>query len=73
MSEAAPRAATGETTLGEVVRRWGDDYETGVMLASPGYQARRRDGTGEPLTAGTPGGLWDLIAAGHAASCGGER
>ena len=72
MDQAAPQAATRETTLAEVAARWGDDYEIRPEDGG-GYLAVRRDGTGGPLTAATPGALWDAITAGYAAWHGGER
>lgn len=73
MDEAGPQAAARETTLGEVVRCWGDDYETRVRLDGPGCQASHRDGTGGPLAAETPGELWDLLTVDHASRGPGSR
>jgi hypothetical protein len=52
--------AAAETTIAEVTSRWEDAYKIG---GSPleGYGALRRDGTGNPNFASTPGELWDQL------------
>lgn len=67
---AGEQAAARETTLGEVVRHWGDEYE---IRAGTAYHATRGDGTGKPLKGATPGELMDLIAADHASREAGGR
>ena len=52
--------AARETTLAEVISQWGDDYKAGSNPLE-GYGALRRDGSGSPVFADTPGELWDLL------------
>ena len=49
-----------ETTIDEVISRWGDKYKIGGHPRE-GYGALRYDGSGEHIFAGTPGELWDLL------------
>ena len=64
MDKGAPPTAAEGATLGEVNHHWGDAYL--IRAGAGGYVALRRDGKGEPLTAPTPGALWDLIAVDYA-------
>ena len=63
MQEAGAEAAVagGETTLAEVIARWGEDYKIGGC-PQEGYGALRRDGTAGHVFADTPGELWDALA-----------
>lgn len=54
----------GEEALAELVYHWGDAYE---ITDRPQWQAKRRDGKGEPITAPDAGALTGLIRADYRA------
>jgi len=64
MSRGTPQAArtAADYDLEALRHDWGDAYEIG-RDEEHGWNARRRDGRGDLLTAADPDGLYKVIAA----------